>query len=538
MGRFFKTVPRYVWILLAIVAVGTFFRSYNFHNWLDFGSDQANDATRVSDVVEGRAPWPLLGPDMSKSGGGSRDTRFRLGPMYYYFEIVSAKVFGDTPDAMAYPDLLFSVLSIPLLYYFLRNLFGRGTSLALAGLYATSFYVLWFSHSAWNPNSIPFFAMLFLLSLLEMLLNRNKVSWWWVVALGVALGVGVQLHAILLVLFPVVAFGVFIITLRSDPKMWIKWMAVVALVLVFNSGQIRSELQNNFKNTKTFFSSVTGSSTTDTGESLLFGKSVDTLGCTIEANAYMLSSIGSGDCNFTLADIIHLNFSRQVMKNRTDPATVVTLCAEVVFSFLGYWMLLTRTRKETDRRKRYFFRLVAVYLGVSFLVFMPVVSGALRYFVHLFFVPLIFFGLFVEYVVRKCPKKYLLVVIPLYVIIVVANLVSLRAVIGDGHIDGRIVMAELDPMVAYIKETDPAAKEVYILMNGRYIQNYYKSLAYLAQMKGVMLIRVNGYDEIVTGKPVFSVERNNIIHPETMIEGHTVRSFRNFPVTAMCNIDN
>src|SRR5476651_2222903 len=105
IAKIIKRMPRHVWILVAIVILGIFMRSYNFHDWLDFGSDQVNDATRVGAVVEGGAPWPSYGPDMGNSGTGGRQNRFRIGPIYYDAEIISAKIFGNNPQSMAYPDL-------------------------------------------------------------------------------------------------------------------------------------------------------------------------------------------------------------------------------------------------------------------------------------------------------------------------------------------------------------------------------------------------------------------------------------------------
>ena len=76
-----QKISKSVWILLAIILLGAFLRSYNFQSWLDFGSDQVNDATRVGAVVEGKAPWPAYGPDMGNSGTGGRENRFRVGPI-------------------------------------------------------------------------------------------------------------------------------------------------------------------------------------------------------------------------------------------------------------------------------------------------------------------------------------------------------------------------------------------------------------------------------------------------------------------------
>jgi len=64
----FKKIPRHIGILLAIILLGTFLRAYHLNDWLDFGDDQVHDADLVRSVIRGETAWPLLGPDMSKSG--------------------------------------------------------------------------------------------------------------------------------------------------------------------------------------------------------------------------------------------------------------------------------------------------------------------------------------------------------------------------------------------------------------------------------------------------------------------------------------
>ena len=135
-------------ILLGIFIVGIFLRTYEFHDFLRFNADQSRDAGIVSSYIEGEAPLPLLGP---KAGG----TDFRVGPAFYYFQIASAKLFGDAPDAVAYPDLLFSILAIPLLFFFLRKYFDVRTALFLTALFAVSMYAVKYARFAWNPNSRP-----------------------------------------------------------------------------------------------------------------------------------------------------------------------------------------------------------------------------------------------------------------------------------------------------------------------------------------------------------------------------------------------
>ena len=104
-------------VVIVVFALAVFLRTYRFHDWLHFGNDQARDAALVENVVKNNASWPQLGSSMGNTG-------FLLGPFYYYFQIISVKLFGIGPDKLAYPDLLFNLLSIPLLYFFLKRYFN------------------------------------------------------------------------------------------------------------------------------------------------------------------------------------------------------------------------------------------------------------------------------------------------------------------------------------------------------------------------------------------------------------------------------
>src|SRR4030042_4003685 len=113
----FKKNKREIITIAIILGLGIFLRTYHFSDWLRFNADQSRDAALIKNIVEGKVNTPLLGP---KAGG----TEFRLGPAFYYFQFASAKVFGEEPEKLAYPDLLFSILSILLFFLLARIFFG------------------------------------------------------------------------------------------------------------------------------------------------------------------------------------------------------------------------------------------------------------------------------------------------------------------------------------------------------------------------------------------------------------------------------
>ncbi len=531
----FKILPGHFWVLVVIICLGIFMRTYNFHAWLDFGSDQVNDANRVGAVVEGRASWPAYGPDMGNSGKGGRANRFRLGPIYYDFEIISAKMFGNSPVSMALPDLLFSILSLPLFYYFLRKIFAVNLSLALTGLYAISFYALSFSHSAWNVNSIPFFSLLFLTALYEFMLAKEETHWGWIIGLGVSLGVSVQLHAILLVLFPATLFFAWLLFLRKDRRIWKKMLVVILLMLILNLGQIAGERQNGFKNTKIFLDSVTGPSTKSEDNWLV--RAFNDLSCNFQSNAYMLSAVGNGECNFLFGQITGESSANKLFRSKIfQPISIVKIIICLVFSFFGYGSLIYYFRKENQSKKRYFFGLIIVYVGLSFFVMLPILDSAIRYFVHLFFLPLILLGFLVEFLIEKVSQKYLVTVLTIvFLVIVASNLNSMYLQIKDDFVQSRIILGPVEEMVSYVIAGSNAQTEIYLYVDSSAL-DYLKSLRYIASQKGVALLKTGDKDVVPPGKAKFYLSIWGGSPALTQINGMSYADYRLFDQVAIFHL--
>lgn len=514
-------------MFLVVFSIGIFLRSYAFHEWLFFGSDQVNDAVRVGSTVRGETSWPLLGPDMSHSGSGGREGRFHLGPMYYYFEIISGKLFGDDPVAYAYPDWLFSILSFPLLFSFFRRFFSIRESLPLLLLYAVSWYMLKFSHSAWNPNSIPFFVILFLLAFHSFLCSREKTPWYWVVSLGIALGVGVQLHAILLVLLPVTLLLGSLLFLRKCPFAGKQWLVICAVALLLNVPQLRSEVQTNFANTKIFFQSAKGTDS-DSHRLIQFR---DAINCHIQVNAFMLSSVGQDDCDFTVIKAVTKGTSRSLAAMR-DIRFLLGQIVAVILSLGGYGLLIYFFRKEVDERRKKFLGLILLFVGLSFFVLLPVDASVSRYFVHVFFVPLLFLGLFSRYFLRTYPGwQTRLGLILVFYFLLIANLLSLRTGV-DQYVtmeyagDNTIILGTVESMVDFMLANVEGQKQVFLITDKRRM-NYIKSLMFVAEKQGYRIVRAQTPIGIASGSVIFSLSGNDI-EMDDQVDGYVVSAHRDF----------
>jgi 4-amino-4-deoxy-L-arabinose transferase-like glycosyltransferase len=270
MNNLFRN-RNFVILTIAIIMIAAFaIRSYHFSDWLYFQGDQARDAYLVGGAYEnGIGDLPLLGP---RAGG----TFTRLGPIFYYFQYIAVRIFGNSsPAVFAFPDLLFSILTIPLLYLFLRKFFKASWSILLTLLYSVSLYAVQYSRFAWNPNSLPFFNLLFFYAFLNVFhAEENKKKIIWSAVAGLAYAVASQLHFLSLGGIPIIA-ALFIVLrfkyIRSlkNFKWWKYILVALLVVVVFYIPFIFSEILTHGNNSLSIMAS--SASKTSSGS---FGSSV------------------------------------------------------------------------------------------------------------------------------------------------------------------------------------------------------------------------------------------------------------------------
>jgi hypothetical protein len=240
--------------LLGIFFLSVFLRVYKFDDWMLFKGDSFRDAILISYAHEdGLKDLPLLGP---KAGG----TMLRTGPVFYYLEYLATLIFQSTEaPVFAYPVLFFSLLTIPLAFFFLRKFFSLNWSLLLTGLFSVSFVLVEYSRFAWNPNPAPFFNLLFFYALLEIFDEKNleKKMRWWITA-AVAFSVATQLHFSSFMALPiiVVIFSGFHFQKIKNIFNWKRLLVFLGIVILFYFPVILNDLLSQGANTKQFFNSI------------------------------------------------------------------------------------------------------------------------------------------------------------------------------------------------------------------------------------------------------------------------------------------
>jgi len=487
MKKRFSSVPKSVWILSCIVLAGVFLRTYQFHDWLRFNADQSRDAGVVSSVVEGGEAWPLLGP---KAGG----TEFRLGPAFYYFQIASATVFGGEPDKMAYPDLLFSILAIPLLFLFLRKYFDVKTALALTAIFAVSPYAIKYSRFAWNPNSLPFWSMLFLFGLHEIVTARENAgkAWLWPVVTGIALGIGVQLHTLSLAFFPIMLAIVSGLMISRRRKVWRAIFTIIIVATVLNAGQIYSEYGTGGKNIGAFLSGIGTKEKKGKG---LANAVVKDATCFMDANAYILSSYDRSDtCE---------------LKGASKGYGSAGLVAGFLVFFGGLILAVRYFVREKDPDKKAFLGIFISYAGVAFLVLLPFSNEvSMRFFLVIVFMPFVLLGMWMKYLSERLPGIGRYAPYVLVVSLVVSNLLAVRnsfseyagyATDSDAGMDN-VTLKEVELAAGYVVAHSGSSTAVSLGGDAKYLAKSLKSIVYLAGKNGVKVVRKgNRTDEDMPG---------------------------------------
>lgn len=353
-----------VLILLFIFVGGVFVRVYHFSDWLFFQGDQMRDLLVARKSVEGGLGWlPLLGP---KAGG----TFLRLGPIFYYFQYLSVSIFGLSPASMAFPDLFFSLLTLPLFFLFAREFFSKKWSLALTAGYATCFFAVQYSRFAWNPNSLPFFNLLFFYALLRFLETKEKGRKWpWSILIGIAYSVASQLHFVSFLSLPIALILIFIfrkiILKEFEIRVALKLVAVVLAVLViFYIPVILSEISTNWNNSLNFLNSIGSKSSEGTVFSL------------VKQSVYNFSKyfliIGSGFI--------------------AVPKKIVWIFGALFFSSMLFALFISRN--YFGRKERLFLILVFAWFFSYGLVYFPTANDLQpRHFLVILPLPFIFWGI-------------------------------------------------------------------------------------------------------------------------------------------------
>ena len=221
--KFFNTsrIP-----LVLILAVAAFFRLYRIDEYLTFLGDEGRDVLVVFHILHGNLT--LLGPTASVGG-------FFLGPIYYYMMAPFLFLFNYNPVGPAVMVALIGVLTVGLLYKVTQDFFGKIPAFFVSFLYAISPLVVTYSRSSWNPNPVPFFALLLVYLLYQSAIKKSKKL---IIFAGIIFGILLQLHYLSTFLGVVVFFFFLLLSFLKEKEAISKIRAFITRCLYFFLGML------------------------------------------------------------------------------------------------------------------------------------------------------------------------------------------------------------------------------------------------------------------------------------------------------------
>ncbi len=260
-----KKNPAEFWILLAILVLGTFFRLYKINEYMTFLGDEGRDVIIVRRFLTEFHP-PLIGP-------GTSVGNMYLGPLYYYMMAPALLIANFSPVGPAIQIAILGVITVWLIWYVVREWFPnktignvQGTTLHISALIAAFLYaisptVIIFSRSSWNPNIMPFFALLSVWSIWKVWQEHQPK---WLIVLGVSFAFVLQSHYLGLLLAPIL-FLFWFLSLRNVWKdkvsktFFVRYsLLAILLFAVLMSPLLFFDLRHNWQNSlaiKAFFTS-------------------------------------------------------------------------------------------------------------------------------------------------------------------------------------------------------------------------------------------------------------------------------------------
>jgi len=193
-------------ILLLLLVLGAFLRLYRISEYMTFLGDEGRDVIIVRRLLT-EGDFFLIGP-------GTSIGNMYLGPLYYYMMAPALFLANFSPVGPAVQIALLGIVTLFFVWFLGRKWFGKKAALIAALLYAIAPTIIIYSRSSWNPNIMPFFALICIYSAWKI---WQDGKWKWLVVAAISFAFVLQSHYLGLLLAPIL--GIFwLLSLKNDWK--------------------------------------------------------------------------------------------------------------------------------------------------------------------------------------------------------------------------------------------------------------------------------------------------------------------------------
>jgi 4-amino-4-deoxy-L-arabinose transferase-like glycosyltransferase len=255
--KWIKANRKEFYILAFILILAAFFRLFKIDQYMTFLGDEGRDVIIVRRFLTELHP-PLIGP-------GTSIGNMYLGPFYYYFMAPALLIAGFSPLGPAVLIALLGIFTVWFVWYIGRLWFGKTAGIIAAFLYAISPTVIIYSRSSWNPNIMPFFALLAVFAGWKFWKERNSL---WLYVLSASFAAVLQSHYLGLLLGPTLAVYWFlsikdkwnkkserVIAIKSSLKALLLFLILMSPLMLF-------DMRHGWVNTKAMYTFFTVRQTT------------------------------------------------------------------------------------------------------------------------------------------------------------------------------------------------------------------------------------------------------------------------------------
>lgn len=223
-----------MWLLFFLVYA--FYATQKMH----FSQDAARDYILTQRNISQQNWLVGYGPKASVAN-------FYLPPLYYQIHLILTLIFPKFYTVMAWFVIVLAAMVPGLLWLLLKDRGPSWLGIGLSAGYGLYYLVLVFSTQAWNPNSIPFLTMLFLLSWWKLILPDGKKGWIIVAWIALISAVSFHYQAVVLIPFSLI-LSCYAWIKRPQIRIWLIAAPLLACFLLLP--MLLAELQSDFTNTR------------------------------------------------------------------------------------------------------------------------------------------------------------------------------------------------------------------------------------------------------------------------------------------------
>ncbi len=213
---------------------------------MEFLGDQGRDVYIIRDLFR-HGNLFFIGPQTSIGN-------MYLGPWFYYLIAPSLLVTNFNPIGPAIFIALINIATIYFTFFVAKKWFSQSVGLISAFLFAASPVVIKYSNFIWNPNIMPFFALVFIYFFFEGLFN-HKYHYFIYASLGFIMVINSHYLGLALLLIPGIYWLIelikFIKTKSKYLKPFLKNTFFAFLVFILSLGpQILFDIKHQGQNIK------------------------------------------------------------------------------------------------------------------------------------------------------------------------------------------------------------------------------------------------------------------------------------------------